>query len=139
MFDIVVTWPPGTLVCQRTNACQIGDAHGRRSKQFHCKCPLKSVSCIADKLAEEVCEAERKDAQHGKASASGAASSSDQESGDAPHHVSLSSFYGNALDALQQEPKSCRPADFLRFPLSACWVQLREKSSLQLHAASINP
>ncbi|KAA6422654.1 MAG: hypothetical protein FRX49_07514 [Trebouxia sp. A1-2] len=35
---------------------------------------------LFDKLAEEVCEAERKDAQHGTASASGAASSSDQES-----------------------------------------------------------
>jgi len=48
------------------------------------------VPCIADKLAEEVCEVERKDAEHGKALASGAASSSDQESGDALHYVFLS-------------------------------------------------
>ena len=75
------------------------------------------MPCIADKLAEEVCEdAEHKDAEHGKASAGGAGSSSDQESGAPLHHVSLSSFHGNALEALQQEPKSCCPAYFLRFP-----------------------
>ncbi len=86
-------------------------------RQFHSKCNVKSVPCIADKLAEEVCEAERKDAQHGKASAGGAASSSDQESGDALHYVSLSSFCGNALKAVQQELSS---AVLLTFFVSLC-------------------
>jgi len=75
------------------------------------------VPCIADKLAEEVCEAERKDAEHGKASAGSAASSSDQESGDALHYVSLSSFCGNALKAVQQELSS---AVLLTFFVSLC-------------------
>lgn len=81
---------PGILVCQRPNACQIGVAHGRRSDNPTANGLKKSVPCIADKLAEEVCEVERKDAEHGKALASGAASSSDQESGDALHYVFLS-------------------------------------------------
>ena len=105
--------------------------HGRRSKEPHSICPLKAVSRIADKLAEEVCEAERKDAEHGKLLAGGAASSSDQESGDAPHHVSLSLCCRNAFEAVQQELKFCCPAYFLGLPLFACKVQLR--------GASINP
>jgi len=96
------------------------------------------VPCIADKLAEEVCEAERKDAEHGKALASGAASSSDQESGDALHYVFLSWFHENVFEALQQELKSCCPAYFLRFPclhVGYSW----EEWSLHMHVASIIP
>ena len=115
---------PRILVCQHLNACQVGAAHGRRSKQPHCVCPLKSVPCVADKLAEEVCEAERKDAERGKFLASSAASSSDQESGDARRHVFLSSVYGNALEAVQQELKSCCPAYFPGLPLFACKMAL---------------
>ena len=84
-----------------------------QGQTVHSKCNVKSVRCIADKLGEEVCEAERKDAEHGQGLAGGAASSSDQESGDAPHHVFLASVYGNALEAVQQELKFCCPAYFL--------------------------
>ena len=96
-----------------------------QGQTVHSKCNVKSVPCIADKLGEEVCEAERKDAEHGQGLAGGAASSSDQESGDAPHHVFLASVYGNALEAVQQELKFCCPAYFLGLPLFACSVQLR--------------